>query len=221
MRDEDYKPGGLPGVPSSEGLTFQAVSDAIRQAGLAYINGLRRTETRCINDTDGDGNCAACARNPYAPCRMVVHTPSDVFEGARQQDETRAEAKGRIFRELLHRQANLPPARRLSDDVLEAGTYSYWRSPEEYATRPREYVQGWGGGLPYNTHNPWHFTDRYAMKPARTPNWQRVWMGVLKDTPMRMAQAEARHRQECEMGRLMYGSWFSHAYRVLSGRAFG
>lgn len=23
----------------------------------------------CVNDTDGDGNCAACARNPEAPCR--------------------------------------------------------------------------------------------------------------------------------------------------------
>lgn len=27
----------------------------------------------CVNDTDGDGNCAACARNPEAPCRPVFH----------------------------------------------------------------------------------------------------------------------------------------------------
>jgi hypothetical protein len=25
----------------------------------------------CANDTDGDGNCAACARNPEAPCRTT------------------------------------------------------------------------------------------------------------------------------------------------------
>lgn len=24
----------------------------------------------CVNDTDGDGDCAACARNPEAPCRV-------------------------------------------------------------------------------------------------------------------------------------------------------
>lgn len=24
----------------------------------------------CVNDTDGDGNCPACARNPEAPCRV-------------------------------------------------------------------------------------------------------------------------------------------------------
>lgn len=25
---------------------------------------------RCVNDTDGDGDCAACARNRNAPCRQ-------------------------------------------------------------------------------------------------------------------------------------------------------
>jgi hypothetical protein len=24
----------------------------------------------CLNDTNGDGDCAACARNPKAPCRV-------------------------------------------------------------------------------------------------------------------------------------------------------
>ncbi len=24
----------------------------------------------CVNDTNGDGDCAACARNPEAPCRV-------------------------------------------------------------------------------------------------------------------------------------------------------
>ncbi|MFJ6636589.1 hypothetical protein ACIQMR_35275 [Streptomyces sp. NPDC091376] len=26
---------------------------------------------QCVNDTDGDGDCAACARNPNAPCRTT------------------------------------------------------------------------------------------------------------------------------------------------------
>lgn len=30
------------------------------------------TETRCVNDTNGDGDCAACARNPNAPCRQPM-----------------------------------------------------------------------------------------------------------------------------------------------------
>ena len=38
----------------------------------------------CIKDTDGDGDCAACARNPEAPCRMsarnAVHR---LFESGR------------------------------------------------------------------------------------------------------------------------------------------
>ena len=29
-------------------------------------------EVRCVNDTNGDGDCAACARNPNAPCRQCV-----------------------------------------------------------------------------------------------------------------------------------------------------
>lgn len=32
----------------------------------------RNVHTRCVNDTDGDGNCAACARDPQAPCRQCV-----------------------------------------------------------------------------------------------------------------------------------------------------
>jgi hypothetical protein len=26
----------------------------------------------CVNDTDGDGDCAACAHNPDAPCRQAT-----------------------------------------------------------------------------------------------------------------------------------------------------
>ncbi|MFF9525382.1 hypothetical protein ACF1DV_25885 [Streptomyces achromogenes] len=38
----------------------------------------------CLNDTDGDGDCAACARNPRASCRVsardAVH---HLFESGR------------------------------------------------------------------------------------------------------------------------------------------
>ena len=35
----------------------------------------RMVHKRCVNDTDGDGDCAACARNPEALCRQ--YTPED------------------------------------------------------------------------------------------------------------------------------------------------
>jgi hypothetical protein len=44
-------------------------------AGAAHLDfaedAARRARGRCVNDTDGDGNCPACARNPDAPCRQV------------------------------------------------------------------------------------------------------------------------------------------------------
>lgn len=33
--------------------------------------------TRCVNDTNGDGDCAACAHNPNALCRQPVEGPPD------------------------------------------------------------------------------------------------------------------------------------------------
>ncbi|GAA2554714.1 hypothetical protein GCM10010423_64860 [Streptomyces levis] len=37
-------------------------------------NGLRLQQgtKKCVNDNNGDGDCAACARNPEAPCRQYV-----------------------------------------------------------------------------------------------------------------------------------------------------
>jgi hypothetical protein len=32
----------------------------------------------CLNDTNGDGDCAACARNPEAPCRVSAR--EELFE---------------------------------------------------------------------------------------------------------------------------------------------
>lgn len=36
----------------------------------------RESATRCVNDTNGDGDCAACAHNPNAPCRSASEEPT-------------------------------------------------------------------------------------------------------------------------------------------------
>jgi len=182
--------------------------------------------TYCVNDTDGDGNCAACARNPQAPCRVPRKSaPSnqthaewareywkrydeasderpaptfppapDVFESGRRAGESRPQAKSRIYADFLKWATEKPVRRRLPEDVLEAGMYETYRLPEQYATMPKEYVQGYhGGGRPYNTHNAFHFTMRYGMG-NQPPSWKRVWLGVFADTPRRMAEVEAQQR---------------------------
>lgn len=38
----------------------------------------------CLNDTDGDGDCAACARDPKAPCRVSARNAIHrLFESGR------------------------------------------------------------------------------------------------------------------------------------------
>lgn len=52
-------------------------SDAF--AALVHIRAIvdREPATRCVNDdTDGDGDCAACAHNPNAPCRSASEEPT-------------------------------------------------------------------------------------------------------------------------------------------------
>jgi hypothetical protein len=42
------------------------------------------TRSVCVNDTDGDGNCFACARNPESPCRMAARAAIHrLFESGR------------------------------------------------------------------------------------------------------------------------------------------
>jgi hypothetical protein len=47
-----------------DGSGFYAISDSDLE--LCYGEWVG-----CANDTDGDGDCAACARNPDAPCRVM------------------------------------------------------------------------------------------------------------------------------------------------------
>jgi hypothetical protein len=130
----------------------------------------------------------------------TIHIPEvkpvtyDEVVGILQSVRDGAEVKALRFKELLDRVVDQPVARRLPEDVLDAGSYATYRRPEQYATMPREYVQGrWGGGRPYDTRDSFHFTMRYAMGP-QSANWTRVWLGVFAETPRLMAEREAQER---------------------------
>ncbi|RSD21986.1 hypothetical protein [Amycolatopsis eburnea] len=56
-------------------VPYDHFADAILAAGW-------RPTTRCVNDANGDGDCAACARNPDAPCRQpFAPLPDSETEG--------------------------------------------------------------------------------------------------------------------------------------------
>jgi hypothetical protein len=96
--------------------------------------------TVCVNDTDGDGDCASCARyGDESPCR---------------QRETRGQAKTRVM--LEHYALEGRPARHAD----------MWALRAQYVSM-KEYVQS--DGRPYSTHNPAHFTNRYGMGGTRIP----------------------------------------------------
>lgn len=52
----------------------------------------RLTRKVCVNDRDGDGDCAACARNPEAPCRQysredqAIRLAADEIDPAKESD---------------------------------------------------------------------------------------------------------------------------------------
>lgn len=97
--------------------------------------------------------------------RVYANPYGDQIEAARWPDETRAEAKRRLMR-----------------GVYEADMRA------KYHSRPREFVQV--DGKPYDTNNPWHFTNRYGMGGAgRVPAYM---IGVYKDTPRLMMEHCAR-----------------------------
>lgn len=132
----------------SAGLTYEDLMALIRRVEESPYGSMRRyladeapdvfeeaRQIRCVNDTNGDGDCAACARNPDAPCR---------------QRETRAQAKTRIMLEMYAR------------DGREIRDRDLWNLRAQYVW-VKQYVQGRGEGLPYNTHNWTHFYNRYGM----------------------------------------------------------
>lgn len=90
----------------------------------------------------------------------------DVFEENRRRDETRQQTKARLMAELYKR--DLPDGK-----------------PSKYVW-VREFVQGLGGGLPYDTHNPLHFCNRYGMKPESLAPVVRV--GLKRSTVEEMGK---------------------------------
>jgi hypothetical protein len=60
-----------PGAGESSGR-WQPLDVAGGAAHLDFAeDAARRARGRCVNDTDGDGDCPACAHNPDVPCRQV------------------------------------------------------------------------------------------------------------------------------------------------------
>lgn len=95
----------------------------------------------------------------------------DVFEAARREGETRRQAKSRIMLEHYAREGFT-----VRDGDL-------WALRAQYVT-VKEYVQGQGGGLPYNTHNWVHFYNRYGMG-GQDPV---LMIGLRKDTVEEMGR---------------------------------
>lgn len=95
----------------------------------------------------------------------------DVFEAARREGETRRQAKSRIMLEHYAREGFT-----VRDGDL-------WALRAQYVA-VKEYVQGQGGGLPYNTHNWVHFYNRYGMG-GQDPV---LMIGLRKDTVEEMGR---------------------------------
>lgn len=96
---------------------------------------------------------------------------ADVFEDARREGETRAGAKSRLMLEAYSRQGF-----GIKDRDL-------WQLRAAYA-RVYQFVQT--DGLPYSTHNPFHFWNRYGTGgPHRAPVYM---IGLRKDTLAEMAR---------------------------------
>ncbi|QWT29841.1 hypothetical protein PP631_gp060 [Streptomyces phage KimJongPhill] len=96
----------------------------------------------------------------------------DVFEAARREGETRRQAKSRIMLEHYAREGFT-----VRDGDL-------WALRAQYVA-VKEYVQGQGGGLPYNTHNWVHFYNRYGMG-GQDPV---LMVGLRKSTVEEMGRA--------------------------------
>lgn len=58
----------------------------------------------CVNDTDGDGNCAACARNPDASCRRSVNIEAILIGlfSIKHTPEGAAHAAKEVMRQHAH-----------------------------------------------------------------------------------------------------------------------
>lgn len=82
----------------------------------------------CVNDTDGDGNCAGCARNPDASCRVNARDKAleVMFWGSpgRDDEESRAFAR-RLLDAVAHELAEQIRSE-LADKVSERLAGGVW-----------------------------------------------------------------------------------------------
>ena len=167
--------------------------------------------------------------------REVESYALDIFQEVRRDNETRVQAKERLFGQTVN-PGHVPPeiidSATISIPVQKPPTYdelvalmerlsqsdcrdSWGNTPEDirrhnlaihplsrtpvaYHSRPKEFMQGEGQGLPYTTHNHWHFWMRYG-----TPHRPGIRVGVLRATPRLMAEYEASKRAELDAIRLL------------------
>jgi len=198
-----------------------------------------------VYDTDGDGDCAACARNPEALCRVPVPngwtelgmtSPTDDYskwarewtqryggaeeprptpdilissertkihqESIRINDQAKPVTYDEVV-ELLSRVSREPWRDSMSNTPDEMrgwnlAIHPLTHVPVPYHRRPREFMQCEGGGLPYNTHNPWHFQMRYGM-----PYRPGIRVGIRRRTPRLMAEHQASEKAAMDAIRLL------------------
>ena len=127
---------------------------------------------------------------PYGPLGAA---PDDWFEGVRGEGETRGQTKSRVMLEEMS-QRGFP----IRDADL-------WKLRAAYV-RVYQFVQGYGQGLPYNTHNWAHFYNRYGSGRAKDPVYM---IGLRVDTVEEMGRAGMIESQSRETLRLL-GHWQRH-----------
>jgi hypothetical protein len=71
--------GNAPQRPA-EPRTAPPTGERVPEAATEALRAASRVDSGCVNDTDGDGDCAACARNPKAACRQTLMTPAERHE---------------------------------------------------------------------------------------------------------------------------------------------
>ncbi|MFF5471058.1 hypothetical protein [Streptomyces achromogenes] len=71
--------------------------EADLSGGWADTDGEARVRI-CLNDTNGDGNCAACARNPKASCRVAVPAVDDRYVKRDAPDKGRVVTVTRVWK---------------------------------------------------------------------------------------------------------------------------
>ena len=83
----------------------------------------------CVNDTDGDGDCPACARNPEAPCRVSARDEAlDLVEKILPREHAKAyrELFSKKFDAYAHELAEKVRANKVRQPYGEAEEHLNW-----------------------------------------------------------------------------------------------